>query len=151
MGVGEKRDCTGPGAPRRLTHPTSLPQPRIFGFDLKQFTNCRHALMLWPLIPLSFAAHMYERGALTNAMVVNVALQVVYCFKFFVWEAGYMASMDIAHDRAGVRKGEVVGGACGPHSLVGRHTPHHPATRSTTSAGAARHLCRPCISCIRSG
>ena len=57
--------------------------------------------MLWPLLPLSFAAHLAEHGALTRAMAVNVALQVVYCFKFFVWEAGYMASMDIAHDRAG--------------------------------------------------
>jgi 7-dehydrocholesterol reductase len=75
--------------------------PRVLGFDVKQFTNCRHALMLWPLLPLSFAAHLAERGALTRAMTVNVALQVVYCFKFFVWEAGYMASMDIAHDRAG--------------------------------------------------
>ena len=78
-----------------------LPQPRCWGFDVKQFTNCRHALMLWPLIPLSFAAHLFELGALSNAMIVNVALQVIYCFKFFVWEAGYMASMDIAHDRAG--------------------------------------------------
>lgn len=76
--------------------------PRIFGFDVKQFTNCRHGLMLWALIPLSFAAHVYEvHGSLTSAMAVNVALQVIYVFKFFYWEAGYMASMDIAHDRAG--------------------------------------------------
>jgi len=62
--------------------------PRFFGVDVKQFTNCRHALMLWALIPLSFAAHLYEKGALTNAFCVNVALQVVYVAKFFVWEAG---------------------------------------------------------------
>jgi hypothetical protein len=65
--------------------------PRLLGWDIKQFTNCRHGLMLWPLLPLSFAAHAFESKALTAALFVNVALQVVYCFKFFVWERGYSA------------------------------------------------------------
>lgn len=34
-------------------------------------------------------------------MLVNVSLQLIYCFKFFLWETGYLASMDIQHDRAG--------------------------------------------------
>lgn len=46
--------------------------------------------MLWALLPLSFGAHLFERGALTRAFAVNTALQVIYCFKFFVWESGYM-------------------------------------------------------------
>jgi 7-dehydrocholesterol reductase len=75
--------------------------PRIAGVDVKQLVNCRHGLMLWALMPLSFLAHAAERGTLSRAAVVNTALQLVYVCKFFVWEAGYMASMDIAHDRAG--------------------------------------------------
>ncbi len=65
--------------------------PRFLGWDIKQFTNCRHGLMLWTLLPLSFAAHAYEKNMLSAALAVNVGLQVVYCFKFFVWEKGYSA------------------------------------------------------------
>jgi 7-dehydrocholesterol reductase len=75
--------------------------PRIAGVDVKQLINCRHALMLWALIPLSFLAHSFEQNSLTLAQIVNTLLQCVYVFKFFLWESGYMASMDIAHDRAG--------------------------------------------------
>ena len=28
-------------------------------------------------------------------------IQVVYVLKFFLWEMGYMSTMDIQHDRAG--------------------------------------------------
>ncbi|KUF97459.1 H/ACA ribonucleoprotein complex subunit 2 [Phytophthora nicotianae] len=36
-----------------------------------------------------------------DSMAVSVALQLVYVAKFFWWEAGYMCSIDIMHDRAG--------------------------------------------------
>lgn len=76
--------------------------PRIFGFDVKMFTNCRFGLMTWSIISLSYMAAQYDRlGFVTDAMMVSVALQVIYCTKFFVWEAGYMSSIDIMHDSAG--------------------------------------------------
>jgi len=33
-------------------------------------------------------------------MLISVSLQVVYVSKFFLWESGYMSTMDIAHDYA---------------------------------------------------
>jgi len=77
--------------------------PRVLGWDIKQFTNCRWGMMAWAVFPLSFAAKNMELngGALDWAMAVNVALQLVYVAKFFWWETGYLATMDIQHDRAG--------------------------------------------------
>lgn len=76
--------------------------PRLFGMSLKQLINCRVAMMGWSVIILSFAAAQRERyGQLSNAMLVSVALQVVYIIKFFVWEGGYFGSLDIMHDRFG--------------------------------------------------
>jgi 7-dehydrocholesterol reductase len=75
--------------------------PRILGWDVKQFTNCRFGMMGWPLLLLSFAAKQAEGHGLSDSMVVAVGLQLVYIAKFFVWESGYLRSMDIQHDRAG--------------------------------------------------
>jgi len=75
--------------------------PRIFGWDVKMFTNCRFGMMSWGLIIFSFAAKQQQIYGLSDAMVVSVALQLVYIAKFFIWESGYMRSMDIMHDRAG--------------------------------------------------
>lgn len=75
--------------------------PRIFGFDLKMFTNCRFGMMSWPLILISFAAKQSELYGLSNSMIVSVAIQFIYISKFFLWETGYLRSMDIMHDRAG--------------------------------------------------
>lgn len=76
--------------------------PRIFGVDVKWFTNCRFGMMSWSIILFSFAAKQQELyGAISPGMYVSVGLQVLYCAKFFVWEAGYFCSMDIMHDRAG--------------------------------------------------
>lgn len=75
--------------------------PRIFGWDIKQFTNCRFGMMSWPVIILSFAAKQSAVYGLTNSMWVAVAIMLAYIFKFFVWEMGYMRSLDIMHDRAG--------------------------------------------------
>ena len=78
--------------------------PRVLGFDVKQFTNCRFGMMLWGLLPLAFAAHGWEASGTplpSRAVLVNTALQLVYVFKFFLWESGYMRSLDIMHDRAG--------------------------------------------------
>lgn len=76
--------------------------PRILGWDVKVFTNCRFALMSWPLLLWSFAAKQQELyGFVSNSMLIAVSLQWIYVFKFFVWEAGYLRSLDIMHDRAG--------------------------------------------------
>ncbi len=75
--------------------------PRIFGWDVKMFTNCRFGMMSWPIIILSFAAKQHELYGLSNAMWVATALQLIYIGKFFVWEPGYLRSMDIMHDKAG--------------------------------------------------
>ena len=75
--------------------------PRIAGWDVKMFTNCRFGMMGWPLIILSFAAKQHELTGLTDALFVSVALQLIYIAKFFYWETGYLRSLDIMHDRAG--------------------------------------------------
>ena len=75
--------------------------PRIFGWDVKQFTNCRFGLMAWPLLILCYAWKQAEMGELSNSMVVSVVIQLVYVAKFFHWEMGYMKTLDIMHDRAG--------------------------------------------------
>lgn len=75
--------------------------PRVWGWDIKMFTNCRFGMMSWGLIILSFAAKQKELYGLSDSMVVSVTLQLVYIAKFFIWEGGYLRSMDIMHDRAG--------------------------------------------------
>lgn len=75
--------------------------PRIFGWDIKMFTNCRFGLLGWALIILSFAAKQQELYGLSDSMIVAVTLQLLYIAKFFFWETGYLSSLDIMHDRAG--------------------------------------------------
>jgi 7-dehydrocholesterol reductase len=75
--------------------------PRILGWDVKMFTNCRFGMMAWPIIIVSFAAKQRELYGLSDSMVVAVALQLVYVAKFYWWETGYLRSLDIMHDRAG--------------------------------------------------
>ncbi len=75
--------------------------PRVFGWDVKQFTNCRFGLMAWPLFILCFAAKQHQLHGLSDSMFVSVALQMIYVAKFFHWEMGYMKTLDIMHDRAG--------------------------------------------------
>eukprot|EP01083_Nonionella_stella_P059992 156910_1 len=76
--------------------------PRIFGFDVKLFTNCRFGMMSWALIIISCVAHQIEEtGRVCDSLLVSVILQLIYCTKFFHWESGYMSSVDIMHDRAG--------------------------------------------------
>ena len=75
--------------------------PRILGWDVKMFTNCRFGMMAWPLILISFAAKQAELHGLSDSMMVAVGLQLVYIAKFYWWETGYLRSLDIMHDRAG--------------------------------------------------
>lgn len=76
--------------------------PRILGFDVKQFTNCRFGLMFWQVSLFCYAFKQYDiYGSVSSSMLVSVVLQTIYLAKFYYWETGYFCSMDIQHDRAG--------------------------------------------------
>ena len=75
--------------------------PRIAGWDVKMFTNCRFGMMGWGLILLSYAAKQHQVYGISDSMLVCVSLQLIYISKFFLWETGYLRSLDIMHDRAG--------------------------------------------------
>lgn len=76
--------------------------PRILGWDVKQFTNCRFGMTGWSLAVVSFAFAQGEiYGHVDYAIAISAALIFIYLFKFFIWESGYMKSMDIQVDRAG--------------------------------------------------
>ncbi|CAM9747797.1 unnamed protein product [Phaeothamnion confervicola] len=76
--------------------------PRVLGWDVKVFTNCRFGMMYWAVGILCYAhKQIHAHGSLTDSMAVSVALQLAYITKFFWWESGYMNTMDIQHDRAG--------------------------------------------------
>ena len=76
--------------------------PRLLGINIKQFTNCRFGMMIWPLLLFSYAAKQVQvYGYLSNSMLISVVLQTIYVTKFFIWESGYLRSLDIMHDRAG--------------------------------------------------
>jgi 7-dehydrocholesterol reductase len=60
--------------------------------------------MGWSVIVCSFAAKqaaLDPAEGVSNAMLVSAGLTVLYLFKFFWWESGYLASLDIMHDRFG--------------------------------------------------
>jgi 7-dehydrocholesterol reductase len=76
--------------------------PRILAWDVKQFTNCRFGMTGWAISVTSFAFAQQELyGSADWSIIISAALIVIYLFKFFIWEAGYMRSMDIIVDRAG--------------------------------------------------
>lgn len=76
--------------------------PRIFGWDVKQFTNCRFGMTGWAVAVTSFAfAQKNIYGTADWSIIISAALIVIYLLKFFIWESGYMRSMDIIVDRAG--------------------------------------------------
>ena len=75
--------------------------PRVFGIDVKVFTNCRFGMTVWPLLVLIFGLKSYELHGFVDSMWVSVALQMIYFTKFFWWESGYMCTIDIMLDRAG--------------------------------------------------
>jgi 7-dehydrocholesterol reductase len=75
--------------------------PVVSGWNIKHFINCRFGMMSWGIILLSYAAKQQELYGLSNSMLVSVVLQLLYITKFFIWETGYLKSLDIMHDRAG--------------------------------------------------
>jgi 7-dehydrocholesterol reductase len=75
--------------------------PTVLGWNIKQFINCRFGMMSWGIILISYAAKQQELYGLSNSMLISVGLQLLYITKFFLWETGYLRSLDIMHDRAG--------------------------------------------------
>ncbi|CAA6671151.1 unnamed protein product [Spirodela intermedia] len=92
--------------------------PRIGkSFDIKVFTNCRFGMMSWAVLSLTYCIKQNASGCfsltflriiavrrnrhVSDSMLVNTILMLVYVSKFFWWESGYWNTMDIAHDRAG--------------------------------------------------
>jgi 7-dehydrocholesterol reductase len=77
--------------------------PRLAGWDVKVFTNCRFGLILWALLPISVMYGQIEKndGVASNEIMVSCFLQLVYLSKFYWWERGYMSTIDIMQDRAG--------------------------------------------------
>lgn len=75
--------------------------PRVFGFDVKVFTNCRFGLMAWALLICCFAIKSYELHGYRDCVMVTTVLQLIYLTKFYWWEAGYYNTIDIILDRAG--------------------------------------------------
>ena len=75
--------------------------PRVLGCHVKRLITCRLGMMSWGLILLSYAAKQQELYGISNAMIISVGLQLLYIAKFFLWETGYLSSLDIMHDRAG--------------------------------------------------
>ena len=61
-----------------------------------QVTNCRYGMMLWQMLLFCYAFKQYDTyGYVASSMVVSIAIQTVYVFKFFLWETGYFCTMDI--------------------------------------------------------
>lgn len=76
--------------------------PRVLGWHIKKFITCRFGMMSWVLILISYAAKQNELfGFISNALLISIALQMIYVTKFYIWETGYLRSLDIMHDRAG--------------------------------------------------
>ncbi|MFJ1266980.1 7-dehydrocholesterol reductase [Legionella lytica] len=75
--------------------------PKVLGFSIKKFITCRFGMMSWGLFLISYCAKQSELSGISNSMLVSVALQFIYLGKFYLWEKGYLRSLDIMHDRAG--------------------------------------------------
>lgn len=112
--------------------------PRVLGWDVKMFTNCRFGMMGWGVMILSYAAKQQALyGFISDAMIVSVALQLIYVAKFFFWETGYLRSLDIMHDRAGfmICWGCLVWVPC-VYTSPALYLVHHPIELGTVLASA---------------
>ena len=61
--------------------------PRLFGVDVKQWTNCRVGMMAWQILIVAFLLAGSRQG-LNAGHLTNVLIQTVYIAKFFNWETG---------------------------------------------------------------
>ena len=56
--------------------------PRVLGWDLKTFTNCRFGMMYWAVGIVCYAYKQFAAtGSVSDSMAVSVILQLVYITK----------------------------------------------------------------------
>jgi len=76
--------------------------PIINGVHLKIVNNCRFGMTLWLIYITGFLIGHYEiYGTVTNSLMVNYILTLLYLYKFFIWEDGYYNTLDIIMDKLG--------------------------------------------------
>lgn len=76
--------------------------PRIGSWDIKQFSELRPGMMLWPILNFAFLAHQHATlGRVTDSMVLVNAFQFWYVLDSFVNEQAVLTTMDIAVDGFG--------------------------------------------------
>jgi 7-dehydrocholesterol reductase len=77
--------------------------PRVFGLDIKRFINCRFSMSFWQLAGFSYCyrSYMLHGQQMDWGLFFSALSQYLYLVKFFLWEMGYMRSIDIIVDRAG--------------------------------------------------
>jgi Delta14-sterol reductase len=76
--------------------------PRSGRFDWKFFCESRPGMILWILLDLSFAAAQHaQHGAVSNAMWLVCAFQILYVVDYFVLEEAVLSTWDIRHEPFG--------------------------------------------------
>jgi 7-dehydrocholesterol reductase len=76
--------------------------PRLWGVDVKVLANCRFSMTYWMLSGVSFAfASLEKHGTWDPGLTLAAVSTMIYLYKFFWWELGYLRSIDIIVDRAG--------------------------------------------------
>jgi len=75
--------------------------PRLFGVDVKQWSNCRVGMLGWALLVLNFSIASIQLNSFSVPPLANSILINLYLLKFFYWETGYFNTLDITLDRAG--------------------------------------------------
>ncbi|HEX6245161.1 MAG TPA: hypothetical protein VFZ61_29770 [Polyangiales bacterium] len=76
--------------------------PRTGSFDWKFVCESRPGMILWVLLNLSFAAAQHHAfGAVSNAMWLVCAFQLLYVADYFVHEEAILTTWDIRHEPFG--------------------------------------------------
>lgn len=72
--------------------------PRILGWDVKHFTNCRCGMQFWAVFCISALYKQKELyGEVSTGLWVNVIIQLVYITKFYWWETGKILTIPNIH------------------------------------------------------
>lgn len=76
--------------------------PVIGKLDIKTLLHSRIGMTLWALLNISYLHAQFEQfHVITDAMLINVVMQIIYIGKHHWWEEGYMSTTDIIHDYEG--------------------------------------------------
>ncbi|KAH7146843.1 ergosterol biosynthesis ERG4/ERG24 family-domain-containing protein [Dactylonectria estremocensis] len=77
--------------------------PRIGrNFDFKLFVNGRPGIIAWTLIDVSNMAYQYQiYETVSPSIILVTTLHAIYVLDFFIHEAWYLRTIDIAHDHFG--------------------------------------------------